>query len=58
MALSRFSLLSRVGGWVGEINKIKDQLSPAEAKIGAELGNNETVSKLEVPKKKEKTLKN
>ena len=35
LALSR---ISRVSGWVGE-NKIKDQLSQAEAEIGAELGN-------------------
>ena len=35
------SLLSRVDGWVGEWGKIKikDHLSPAEAEIGAELGN-------------------
>ena len=37
LALSRIFLLFRVGGSVGEIN-IKDQLNPAEAGVGTELG--------------------
>ena len=33
-----FWYFPRVGGYVGQI-KIKDHLSPAEAEVGAELGN-------------------